>query len=145
MDDNSKINHIKQYFILTDLQDEISSIHTHCYMAKCKYIHEPNYLFDDEDREKFIMLASSKTALLRRTWRRFIIDRDYEPYMFWNAFIDVYLFGPSLLFNDWWTNVIKNDNELKEMINKTHNPEFVEKIFTGFNWDWLYNELSKLE
>jgi len=141
----NKISHIKSYLVANQLTDELSAIYIHCCTAKSKYINDMDYLFTDEDRDNFIMLASAWSALLRRTWRIFIIEQKYEPYMFWDAFIQVFVFRPGVLFNDWWKDVLKYDKKLKKMISKTSNPKFMERMFTGLDWKWLYNELSKIE
>lgn len=145
MNDNDKISQIKNYFSINFLNDELGDIYARCLEAKFKYTAIDDYYFTDDDRYSFIMLASAWSALLRKTWRIFITNMKYEPFMFWNAFIQVFIFQQRILLMDWWEKVFTYDEKLKNMISKTSNPAFIERMFTGLDWKWLLEELSTIE
>lgn len=123
-------------------------LYVKCLQAKAKYNNmelDPPYYYSDEDYDNFLMLASAWSAIIRKTWRRFIIDGDCEPFQFWNAFVKVATFNQTVLMIEQWSLLGKHHSDLKKKIAKTSNPEFIEKMFTGMDWNWLCAELSKLE
>lgn len=97
--------------------------------------------FNDDDREAFIMLASYWSALLRRAYRIFVKEMGYEPSKYWNAFIQCFVLRNTLLFHEQWKGRL--DDEFKRMINKTSNPKFMMRMFTGMDWSHLKEELER--
>lgn len=138
-----RISDIKRYFTENLVNQANAQVYTKSMEAKTNYIHDIDYYLIDEDRESLVMLASSWSALLRKTWRRFIVELEYEEFMFWNAFIQIFIFGQNILFQDQWQGIIKLDKKLSKMISKTSNPKFIEKVFTGMDWKWLRDNLTE--
>lgn len=123
-------------------------LYAKCLEARAKYMDtelEPEYYYTDEDYDDFLMLASAWSAIIRKTWRKFIADGDCEPFQFWNAFIGTSALYQAVLMGDQWEQMGKYHKTLQEKIRKTSNPGFIEKMFTGMDWKWLCDELSKLE
>ena len=119
------------------------NLYTKCVEAKYKYTNpELNYYYTDEDYDNFIMLASAWSAIIRKTWTLFVKQGYFEPYEFWNAFINFFIFSQSVLLD--WDDIDKYHKKLVKKINKTSNPKFMKRLFTGMDWKWLYTELSKL-
>lgn len=141
----NKANEIEQYLISQMFSEDLLGIYTTCKSANSKYTHIADYFFTDTDREHFIMLASAWSAILRKAYRIFVLEKRYEPFSCWNAFIKVAILRQNLLLDDIWKKRFKNEEKEKllKMIRKTSNPRFIERMFTGFNWNQLLNELNK--
>lgn len=137
----SNIDKIENYLISS--MYEHGDLYAECLNARCKYTDiSKNYFYTNEDYDNFLMLASAWSAIIRRAWRIFITDANCEPFEFWNAFIKVFTFNQRVLMLDQWNDMNKYHKELKEKINKTSNPKFIEKMFTGMDWKWLLEELK---
>lgn len=137
------MDEIKHYFWNQSRCGDLSNIYTQCLIAKRQYFYDESYFFTDQDRDNLIMLASAWSALLRRAWRIFIQYKKYEKFKFWNAFISVFILSQHVLLDDCWRMIFKDDKEFMQLINKTSNPQFITKMFTGINWRWLISELNK--
>lgn len=138
-----KIKEIEKFLYFNMFEPKLKNIYTECYTAFLKFA-QTEYLFTDEDRENLVMLASSWCAILRKTWRIFIVEKGYEPFRFWNAFITTITFKQNVLFREHWKKIFKDwDKDLLAMVNKTSNPNFIKRMFVGFNWNQLHQELNK--
>jgi hypothetical protein len=139
--DNIRI--IARYLGGESRKSELGSFYVKCLEAMCRYCDTGmDYYFTDEDYDNFLMLASAWSAIMRKAWRIFVAEGDCEPFEYWNAFIQSFMLEQTILLNDQLWNM-KYHKKLKEKINKTSNPKFIEKMFTGMNWDWLHKELQK--
>ena len=128
---------------LAKQQTELMDLYTKARTAKTKFYNDDDYYFTDEDRDSLIMLASAFSAILRRTYRLFVIEQGYEPTSFWDAYIKFAVFTQYVLFSEDWKKIFKLDKELPKLIKKTSNPNYIEKIFTGdISLKWLKNELG---
>ena len=58
-------------------------------------------------------------------------------------FVKTFTFNQHVLMLDQWNDMNKYHRKLKEKIDKTSNPKFIEKMFTGMDWNWLYKSLAK--
>ena len=124
---------------------EIGDIILKCYEAKTKYSGIEDYYYTSEDYDNFIMLASCYQAILRKAWRLFVVEQNLEIFEFWNGFIRAFILQQRILLTDEWATMKKHHKELYEKIQKTSNPKFTEKMFVGFDWKWLMEELKKGE
>lgn len=116
-----------------------------CYEARYKYIDTNlEYYYTDEDYNNFLMLASAWSAIVRKAWRLFVLEGDCEPSEFWNGFIKTFTFNQSILMTQDWSNLNKYHKDLVKKIEKTSNPNFLKKMFTGFDWSELHKELKKI-
>lgn len=121
---------------------EYGDLYTKCVEARAKYTDtSQEYYYTDEDYDNFLMLASAWSAIIRRTWRVFVTNGECEPFEFWNAFVKTFTFNQRVLMLDQWNDMNKYHRKLKEKIDKTSNPKFIEKMFTGMDWNWLHREL----
>lgn len=137
---------IKTYLSNKMLGDELGNLYVKCKTIVYKYKMEYGYWFtNDEDIDCLIMLASAWSAIIRDTWRKFVMNGIIEPFEFWNAFIEVATFGQDVLFKEEWKKFLKQNKKLDARIKKTSNPKFIRKMFTGMDWKWLHTELQKLE
>lgn len=140
----NNISMIETY--LSNRMFEHGNLYTKCLESRAKYYDSSqDYYYTDEDYDNFLMLASAWGAIIRKTWRIFIIDGNCEPFEFWNAYISTFTFNQHALMLDQWDNMNKYHKRLKEKINKTSNPKFIERMFTGVDWKWLHEELSKID
>jgi len=129
---------------LAKQQTELMDLYTKARAAKTKFYNEVDYYFTDEDRDSLIMLASAFSAMLRQTYRIFVIDQGFELASFWDSYIVFALFRQHVMFEETWKKIFKLDKALLKLIRKTSNPNFIEKIFTGdISLKWLTKELVR--
>lgn len=122
--------------------EDIMDIYAKARAAKIRYF-EDDYYFTDTDRDSIIMLASAFSAILRRTYKLFVTEQGFEPTSFWDAYIQLALFRQHVMFDETWGKIFGLDKKLSQLIKKTSNPNFIEKIFTGdISLKWLQGELG---
>lgn len=143
MNETAQINQIKNYIHKCRLKGELGKLYIKAAQARNNYYGTSDYYFTDDDMDTFIMLASAWSAILRRAWRIFVVELEYEPFTFWNACVLLFVFEQNVLFQDWWAKEIKINKKLKTRIEKTSNPKFIKGIFTGMNWKQMHDELNK--
>lgn len=136
MDKAGIINH---YFSQNFIPD-MPKLYENCYEAYVKYLNTDKE-FTKEDKINFITLASYWSGLLKQTWRIFIDVLGYEENSFWDAFIQVFVFHQHIFFSDFWEPILKHDKEFQALINKTSDPEWIRKVFAGFDNKWLYKKM----
>jgi len=136
-----EIKVINQYFSQNFIPD-MPGLYEKCCEAFAKYLHS-DYEFTRDDKINFITLASYWSGLLKQAWRIFIDGLGYEKNSFWDAFIQVFVFHQRMLFNkDFWEPILKDDEEFRRLINKTSDPEWIWKVFVGFDTKWLYKKIG---
>ena len=138
-----KHKEIEHYLTTNMYEPELANIYTKCAEAKIEFGANIDYTFTDEDKNNFIKLASAWSAILRKAWRIFISEKEYNPDIFWDVFIQIFVLRQHVLMDDTWIGVFKNwDRDLLNMIRKTSNPKFIEKMFIGLDYKDLRKELE---
>lgn len=143
MTDNQKIAQIERYirYNMTSNDKDKAYVHTRAVMQTWK--EDNDYHFTDEDIDAIIMLLSGWSAVIRKAWRIFIVEKEYEPYMLWNAYVKAIVLGQAMFSVDWWREGLKIETRLKERIDKTSDPEMIKMIMIGTDWKSLHTKLKK--
>lgn len=100
-----------------------------CLEARYKYINpELDYYYTEKDYDNFLMVASAWSAIIRKTWRLFIIEGNCEPFEFWNAFVRVFVFKQHILMGGRWDSLEKYHNLKEYELCCTDMERFWEKV-----------------
>lgn len=143
MTNNQKIAQIERYIRHNMISNGKDKVYVDTLVLLKEWKANNEYRFTDEDIDALIMLASGWSAVIRKAWRIFILEKEYEPFMLWNAYVKAVVLGQSIFCVDWWRKVFRMEPRLKERIEKTSDPEMIKMIMIGTNWKPLHEKLKE--
>ena len=88
-------------------------------------------MLSDEQLEAVLACGNYWGAVIRTTYQRYVQRRGFDPKMFWNALVMVFVFG-----NIWiWETLFRIQRKrIKQMIARYSYPEWVQVALCGANW-----------